>query len=60
MINYHLFFGILGGAFSIVAFVPYIIGIFKKEVKPNRASWVIWNVTNLILLVSYFHLAKRL
>lgn len=58
-ISYHFIFGIVGGIFSAIAFIPYIIEIIKKGVKPNRASWIIWNVTNTILLVSYFSVGAR-
>lgn len=58
-INYHFVFGITGGIFSAIAFIPYVVAIIKKSSKPNRASWIIWNVTNVILLVSYFSVGAR-
>ncbi len=58
-LDYHFIFGIIGGIFSIIALIPYIVGILQKRVKPNRASWIIWNVTNLILLASYFSVGAR-
>ncbi len=58
-LSLHLIFGIIGGVFSILAFVPYIAAIIKKGAKPNRASWIIWNITDTILLASYFSVGAR-
>lgn len=33
---------ILGGVFAISGFIPYIYGIFTKQVKPSKVSWIIW------------------
>lgn len=57
--NYHFIFGILGGACSVIAIVNYILSILRNETKPNRVSWIIWNVTNVILLASYFSVGAR-
>lgn len=57
--NYHFIFGILGGGCSVVAITYYVSSILRKETKPNRASWIIWNVTNIILLASYFAVGAR-
>lgn len=57
--NYHLVFGILAGACSVIAISYYVSSIFRRETKPNRASWIIWNITNTILLVSYFSVGAR-
>lgn len=42
------FFGLLAGILSALCYVPYIRGILKKEVKPERASWLIWSVLTAI------------
>ncbi len=38
------YFGYLSGVAISLSFVPYLISIFKKETKPERASWLIWAV----------------
>lgn len=59
MENIHYILGIIGGIISATAFVPYITSILKKQTKPNRVSWIIWNITNVILLTSYFAVGAR-
>ncbi len=36
----------------LLSFVPYIRDIFKKTTKPERASWFIWSVLNVIAFAS--------
>ncbi len=57
--SYHFIFGVLGGLCSVVAIGFYVRSILNQETKPNRVSWVIWNVTNIILLASYFSVGAR-
>ena len=37
----------LAVALTFAAFVPYIISIFKGDVKPHVFSWLIWSITTL-------------
>ena len=57
--DYHFLLGILAGSCSVVAITYYVRSILQKETKPNRASWIIWSITNTILLVSYFSVGAR-
>lgn len=45
--------GQIAGIVSLVAFVPYILAIFRGETRPNRATWWIWTVVGLMLASSY-------
>ena len=36
--------GVLAGALSLAAFVPYVADIFRGTTKPDRACWLIWSV----------------
>lgn len=49
----HQLFGEISGIIAILAFVPYIASILRHETRPSRASWVIWAVLGIVLLVSY-------
>ena len=49
----HQIFGLLAGLVGLVAFIPYLTGIFKGTVKPNRFSWMIWSLASFILSSSY-------
>ena len=51
MLNHH-FFGIAAPTLSVIAFIPYIWAIFKKETKPSGASWWTWSFLNFIAFVS--------
>jgi hypothetical protein len=55
----HLIFGILAGVISALSIAVYVVSILKGKTKPNRASWIIWSVTNIILLASYFSVGAR-
>ncbi len=46
------FFGYTSAILSIIMIIPYIIDIFKKTTKPERASWLIWTVLGLIAFFS--------
>jgi len=37
---------------TFVAFVPYILLIFKGRVKPHVFSWIIWSITTLTVFVA--------
>ena len=39
---------LLGAMISILFAVPYIRGVVKGSVKPNRVTWIMWSVAPLI------------
>ena len=47
-------FGIVAGVIAFLAYIVYIVSIFKGESKPNRATWWIWSFMGLVIGVSYF------
>lgn len=48
------------GLISFIGFIPYIIGILKKRVKPSLSTWIIWSVIGTILCVSYFETSPNI
>ncbi len=46
------FFAYTSAILSIIMIIPYIVDIFKKTTKPERASWLIWTVLGLIAFFS--------
>ncbi len=36
--------GILAAGVAVVNYLPYLIGVFKKTVKPHIFSWIIWTL----------------
>ena len=36
--------GVLAGGLTVVAFYPYIRGIFRASIRPDRATWLVWSV----------------
>lgn len=52
MTDWILYFGIAAGIVSAIAYIPYVIAIFKGN-KPNRATWIIWCAVVIIELFSY-------
>ena len=45
--------GLVAGIIALLAYVVYIISIFKGGSKPNRTTWWIWAFMGLILALSY-------
>lgn len=51
--NIKIILGIIAGIIALLAYIVYIISIFKGGSKPNRATWWIWAFMGLILALSY-------
>lgn len=51
--------GIIAGAVSLAAYLPYIFSILRKTTKPSRSSWWIWTFVGLIILLSYYDVGAR-
>ncbi len=45
--------GQASGILSLIAFVPYIISIYKRETIPNKATWLIWSTSAIIIYFSF-------
>ncbi|MDP9249533.1 MAG: hypothetical protein M3M85_03445 [bacterium] len=45
--------GLIAGAIALLAYVVYIISIFRGGSKPNRTTWWIWSFMGLVLALSY-------
>jgi len=43
-------FSILAGILVVIAYVPYITAILRKQTKPAKASWIIWGALDTITL----------
>lgn len=50
--------GQLAGLLSMIGFIPYIIGILKRRVIPNRVTWTIWTLIGTVLLISYISVSN--
>lgn len=52
----HQIFGIVGGGFALLGFVAYIVDLLrlKDEGRSTKATWIIWWVNTLVLVVSYY------
>jgi len=59
MLTIQFVLGILAGALSFIAYIPYISSILKGKTKPNRASWWIWAAVGWIIFASYFSVGAR-
>ncbi len=44
--------GILSGIISTIGLIPYIIDIFRRKTKPERATWLIWSVLGSVAFFS--------
>lgn len=48
------FFGYAAGALALFAYIPYTISILQNKTKPNRATWIIWAILDVLALFSYY------
>ncbi|MDT8311412.1 MAG: hypothetical protein RQ732_08220 [Methylophaga sp.] len=39
-------------AITLLAFVPYILQIFKGKVRPHVISWLIWGISTLLIFIA--------
>ncbi len=47
-------FGLVAGVIAFLAYIVYIISIFRGGSKPNRATWWIWAFMGLVVGLSYY------
>src|SRR4051812_29601118 len=52
-------FGITAGVLAFAAYPVYILDIFNKGARPNRATWWILSLSSLILAASYYASGAR-
>lgn len=45
--------GIIAGIIAFLAYIVYVVSIFRGKSKPNRATWWIWAFMGLVLALSY-------
>lgn len=45
---------ILSGIVFIVGYLPYILAILRGETKPAKATWIIWEVLNVIVFAGMY------
>lgn len=43
------YFTAVGIALTLFAYIPYIVGILKNDIKPHVISWLIWGLTTIIV-----------
>ncbi|MFA6076942.1 MAG: hypothetical protein WC735_02600 [Candidatus Paceibacterota bacterium] len=53
MLDVKVVLGIIAGIIAFLAYVVYVISIFRGKSKPNRATWWIWAFMGLVLALSY-------
>ena len=46
--------GLAAGLLALTAYFPYVINALSGKNRPNRATWLIWNILGLVLLGSYY------
>ena len=45
--------GVVAGVIAFLAYIVYIVSIFRGRSKPNRVTWWIWAFMGLVLALSY-------
>ncbi len=45
---------VISGVVFVIAFVPYIIAILRKETQPSKMSWLIWAILDTITFAGMY------
>jgi hypothetical protein len=45
---------LIAGILFIIAFIPYIIAIVRRQTRPSKASWLIWAALDTIVLAGMY------
>ncbi|MBI5134254.1 MAG: hypothetical protein HZA81_02605 [Candidatus Taylorbacteria bacterium] len=53
------YIGIAAGILSLGGYIPYALKIVRGGIKPERASSLIWLLSNVLILMSYYALGAR-
>lgn len=53
------YIGLLGGALSFAAYIPFIQSMIRGEARPERAKYFIWALSNVLIVLSYYLLGAR-
>lgn len=46
------FFGLLAACVALVNYLPYLVGVIKKTLKPHAFSWIIWTLMTSITFLA--------
>lgn len=49
----HVLIGQIAGLLALVQIIPYVISIIRRRTKPERTSFLIWFIVDLIGIISY-------
>jgi nucleoside permease NupC len=47
------FITIIAGILYVVAIIPYLISLHRKEIRPHPISWLLWTIIGVVNLVFY-------
>ncbi len=53
------YIGLIGGVCSLAGYVPYALEIIRGKSAPERASWLIWTLSSVLVLLSYWQVGAR-
>src|SRR5690606_344735 len=48
-----LMVGYVAGTIAFLQAAPYIISILRRHTKPERATYAIWSLVNILTIISY-------
>lgn len=49
----HVYLGYIAGSLAFLQLIPYLISIFHGHTRPERATFAIWSLVNMVLVSSY-------
>ncbi len=59
MTENQLLIGYVAGAIALLQAVPYLISIIRGHTKPERATYAIWSLVNVLTMASYIAAGAR-
>lgn len=57
--TYAFWAGVCAGVLTLFGTVPYTISIFRGKTQPNRVTWGVWTLVQLLLTISYWKVAEE-
>lgn len=55
----HALIGQIAGVIALIQIIPYIVSILRGHTKPERASYLIWFIVDVISIISYISVGAR-
>ena len=56
---FHATAGYIAGGLALIAYGPLVVATIKRKARPNLATWLIWTISDILVVISYFAVGAR-